>query len=203
MRLALTAAVIAMGAVGLSGCSSQDEATAIEPGAAGLPSFPEVPENATMTLNTTEGVIEIAMDPQAPLTDASMAYLSAEGYFDGTPCHRLTTAGIYVLQCGDPTGSGTGGPGYRIPDENLPQATADNYPAGTVAMANSGPNTNGSQFFIVYENTSLPPNYTIWGEVTSGLDNVLRVAQAGVAGGGTDGAPALPVTIESTQVAAD
>lgn len=202
MRIAV--AVLALtGALGLAGCGSDDASTTtVTPTAAGLPSFPEVPANATMTLNTNEGVIEIAMNPAAPVTDASMAYLSTEGYFNGTACHRLTTANIFVLQCGDPTGTGTGTPGYQIPDENLPSATQDNYPTGTVAMANSGPNTNGSQFFIVYENTTLPPNYTIWGEVTSGLDVVQRVAQAGVAGGGVDGAPALPITIESASVAA-
>jgi len=196
-----------LGAVLLAGCGSDSASETTLPGIgqtpAGLPSFPAVPANATMTLATNEGTIKIAMDPAAELTDASMAYLSAEGYFDGTPCHRLTTAGIYVLQCGDPTGTGTGNPGYRLPDENLPAATPDNYPAGTVAMANAGPNTGGSQFFIVYENTTLPPNYTIWGTVTEGLDVVQRVAAAGVAGGGSDGPPALPVTIESASVAAN
>ncbi len=165
------------------------------------PSFPAVPDNAVMTLVTNEGTIEIAMDPAAPITDASMTYLAEGGYFDGTSCHRLTTAGLYVLQCGDPEGTGLGGPGYQIPDENLPAAAANNYPAGTVAMANAGPNTNGSQFFLVYENTTLSPNYTVWGTVTSGLDVVQRVAAAGVRGGGTDGPPALPVTIETATVA--
>lgn len=203
MRIVVAGIALA-GLVGLAGCGSDsaETTTSTTPTAAGLPSFPEVPDNAVMTLNTSEGVIEIAMDPAAGTTDASMAYLSETGYFDNTPCHRLTTANIYVLQCGDPSGTGTGGPGYQIPDENLPPATADNYPTGTVAMANAGPNTNGSQFFIVYQNTTLPPNYTVWGEVTSGLDVVERVAQAGVAGGGVDGAPALPIVIESTSVTA-
>ena len=165
------------------------------------PSFPAVPDNAVMTLVTNEGTIEIAMDPAAPITDASMTYLAEGGYFDGTSCHRLTTAGLYVLQCGEAEGTGLGGPGYQIPDENLPAAAANNYPAGTVAMANAGPNTNGSQFFLVYENTTLAPNYTVWGTVTSGLDVVQRVAAAGVRGGGTDGPPALPVTIETAAVA--
>jgi peptidyl-prolyl cis-trans isomerase B (cyclophilin B) len=142
----------------------------------------------------------IEMNPAAPTTDASMAYLADKGYFDGTSCHRLTTAGIYVLQCGDPEGTGMGGPGYEIPDENLPAEAANNYPAGTVAMANAGPNTNGSQFFIVYQDTTLPGAYTIWGKVVEGLDTVQSVAAAGVAGGGADGAPAETVTIEKATV---
>jgi peptidyl-prolyl cis-trans isomerase B (cyclophilin B) len=124
-----------------------------------------------------------------------MLWLAGEGYFDSTVCHRLTTEGIYVLQCGDPTATGTGGPGYTVPDENLPAEGGVNYPAGTVAMANAGPGTAGSQFFLVYQDTTLPPNYTIWGTVTSGLDVVERIAGAGVSGGGSDGAPAAPIGI--------
>ena len=164
------------------------------------PSFPPVPANATMTLNTNLGTITIAMDPDAPVTDASMASLANDGYFNGTSCHRLTTEGLFVLQCGDPTGTGMGSPGYQIPDENLPQLQTNNYPAGTVAMANSGPNTNGSQFFIVYADTTLPAAYTVWGKVTEGLDVVEQVAAAGVQGGGVDGTPAQPLTIETASV---
>ena len=153
-----------------------------------------------MTLNTNLGTIVIAMDPGAPITDASMASLASDGYFDGTSCHRLTTEGIFVLQCGDPTGTGRGGPGYQIPDENLPPTEPNNYPAGTVAMANAGPNTNGSQFFIVYADTSLPAAYTVWGKVTEGLGIVEQVAAAGVQGGGADGTPAQPLTIETATV---
>ena len=193
----------------LAGCSSDagsdstasaSAATAATAQSPALPSFPAVPADATMTLTTDQGVIAIAMDPAAEVTDASMAYLAADGYFNNTPCHRLTTQGIYVLQCGDPTGTGTGGPGYEIPDENLPENTPNNYPKGTVAMANAGPNTNGSQFFIVYQDTTLPPNYTIWGTVSQGLDVVEKVAAAGVQGGGTDGPPALPITIQTATV---
>lgn len=191
----------------VAGCGSTAESdrASVSPSAAasaGVPSFAPVPADAVLTLTTNEGDIQIAMDPAAPTTDASMAYLADQGYFDGTSCHRLTTAGIYVLQCGDPTGTGRGGPGYTIPDENLPAAAADNYPTGTVAMANSGPDTNGSQFFIVYQNTTLPPDYTVWGQVTSGLEVVQKVAAAGVEGGGTDGPPALPLTITSAEVSA-
>ena len=167
-------------------------------------SWPKAPEPAlkpdtayTMTLATNCGDIVIDTLPtQAPATVASMAFLTEEGYFDLTACHRLTTEGIYVLQCGDPVGDGTGGPGYSIPDENLPAEGEANYPAGTVAMANAGPGTGGSQFFIVYEDTSLPSGYTIWGEVTAGLDVVRGIAAAGVEGGFTDGRPAQAVVIE-------
>lgn len=167
-------------------------------------SWPEAPKDAvkpdttyTMTLATNCGEIVIETLPaEAPATVASMAFLTGEGYFDLTACHRLTTEGIFVLQCGDPAGNGTGGPGYSIPDENLPAEGAANYPAGTVAMANAGPGTGGSQFFIVYADTTLPSGYTIWGKVTKGLDVVEGIAAAGVEGGGTDGPPAQPVVIE-------
>ena len=157
-----------------------------------------LPTELTFDLNT--GSVAVALDAAAPRTVVAQTTLAREGYFDGTPCHRLTTQGIFVLQCGDPTGTGTGGPGYKLPDENLPAASKDNYPAGTVAMANSGPNTAGSQFFIVYEDTTLPPGYTVWGEVTSGLDVVKKIAAQGTKTGAPDGPPKDPVTIESTTV---
>lgn len=167
-------------------------------------SWPKAPEDKvkpdtayTMTLTTNCGDIVIDTLPtEAPATVASMAFLTEEGYFDLTACHRLTTEGIFVLQCGDPAGNGTGGPGYSIPDENLPAEGEANYPAGTVAMANAGPGTGGSQFFIVYEDTTLPSGYTIWGTVAKGLDVVQRIAAAGVEGGGADGPPAQRVVIE-------
>lgn len=150
----------------------------------------------TLTLTTNCGKVVVeALAKKAPQTVNSMLWLAGQAFFDATPCHRLTTEGIFVLQCGDPTGTGTGGPGYELPDENLPEEAAGNYPAGTVAMANSGPGTSGSQFFIVYQDTTLSPDYTIWGRVASGLDIVKRVAKAGVSGGGSDGAPAAPIGI--------
>ena len=150
----------------------------------------------TIDFTTNCGPIQITLDAaKAPVTSNSMVFLTNEKFFDDTSCHRLTTQGIFVLQCGDPTATGSGGPGYTIPDENLPKAGADNYPAGTVAMANSGANTNGSQFFIVYDNTTLGPNYTIWGKVTKGLDVVKAVAAQGVVGGGGDGKPQQPISI--------
>lgn len=154
----------------------------------------------SITFTTNCGDVVVQLDSAAPKTVASMAFLAKDGYFDNTTCHRVTTAGIYVLQCGDPKGDGTGGPGFTVPDENLPAAGEANYPAGTVAMANSGPGTGGSQFFIVYDDTTLPGDYTIWGKVTSGLDIVKEVASAGVADGSTDGAPTQPVFIESATV---
>lgn len=212
-RMAATLGSLAAAGVLLSGCGSNDGAASasssspsqnpsarITPTSSARPDFPAVPENATMTLSTNLGDIVIAMNPAAPVTDGSMAYLSSQGYFNNTNCHRIVTSGIYVLQCGDPEGTGRGGPGYKFEDENLPAYGPDNYPAGTVAMANSGPGTNGSQFFIVYENTTLPPSYTIWGQVVSGMDIVKQVAQAGVVGGGTDGKPVTTLTIESTTV---
>jgi peptidyl-prolyl cis-trans isomerase B (cyclophilin B) len=154
-----------------------------------------------LTLGTNCGDIVIETFPSAaPLTVNSALFLAEEGYLDGTQCHRLTTAGIFVLQCGDPTGTGTGGPGYQLPDENLPADGATNYPAGTVAMANAGPGTSGSQFFIVYDDTTLPPGYTIWGTVVQGLDVVRDLAAQGTSDGGPDGSPAQPIVIESAYV---
>lgn len=154
----------------------------------------------SLNLSTNCGDITIQTTPaQAPQTVNSMVFLANQGYFDLTTCHRLTTEGIYVLQCGDPTGTGTGGPGYTTPDENLPEKKDNNYPAGTVAMANSGPGTDGSQFFLVYKDTTLPPNYTIWGTITSGLDVIQKIAAEGSTPAG-DGAPNVPVTIEKATV---
>jgi peptidyl-prolyl cis-trans isomerase B (cyclophilin B) len=157
----------------------------------------------SLTLDTNCGdiVIDLLSDA-APATVASIAFLADTGFYDATACHRLTTGGLFVLQCGDPAGNGTGGPGYQIPDENLPAEGEANYPAGTVAMANAGPGTSGSQFFLVYEDTTLPSGYTIWGQITQGLDVIQAVAQAGTADGGGDGLPAQPLVIESATVSA-
>jgi peptidyl-prolyl cis-trans isomerase B (cyclophilin B) len=150
------------------------------------------------TIRTNCGVVEVQLDGKAaPRTVNSFAFLAGRKYFDGTPCHRLTTQGILVLQCGDPTGSGSGGPGYKLPDENLKKAK---YPAGTVAVANSGPNTGGSQFFIVYGDSQLGPQYTPFGKVTKGLDVVKKIAGAGAADPTGDGAPNQKVVIESFSV---
>lgn len=155
---------------------------------------------ASITFATNCGDIVVALDPAAPQTVASAVFLAEKGFYDSTQCHRLTTDGIFVLQCGDPAGNGTGGPGYTVPDENLPADGEANYPAGTVAMANAGPGTAGSQFFIVYEDTTLPGDYTIWGTVTSGLDIVQEIASVGTVDGGPDGTPRQAVFIESATV---
>ncbi len=136
----------------------------------------------TLTFTTNCGDIVISLlGAKAPITVTSIATLANAGYYNKSLCHRLTTEGIFVLQCGDPTASGSGSPtgwtGYI--DENLPKAAGINYPAGTVAMANSGPKTNGSQFFLVYKDTTLGPDYTIWGKITKGLDLVQKVGAVG------------------------
>jgi peptidyl-prolyl cis-trans isomerase B (cyclophilin B) len=154
----------------------------------------------TFKTNLGEIVISTKSD-EAPQTVAAISKLAQENYFDNTICHRLTTEGMFILQCGDPTGTGTGGPGFTIPDENLPQAVENNYPAGTVAMANAGPNTSGSQFFLVYQDTTLGPDYTIWGTITSGLDVVKKIASGGLIEENPNGGPpVIGVTIESTTV---
>jgi peptidyl-prolyl cis-trans isomerase B (cyclophilin B) len=145
----------------------------------------------SFTLDTNCGKIVITLKKlKAPITVTQLTTLARAGYFDGSLCHRLTTQGLFVLQCGDPTATGRGGPGFAFADENLPNAVKNNYPEGVVAMANSGAATNGSQFFLVYGNTTLEPNYTIWGSITEGLDIIKAVANAGVKGGGADGSPA-------------
>jgi peptidyl-prolyl cis-trans isomerase B (cyclophilin B) len=149
---------------------------------------------------TNQGLITVRMlTTEAPCTTWSFRFLATRDYFNGTHCHRLTTEGIYVLQCGDPTGTGSGGPGYAFNDENLAGAT---YPAGTVAMANAGPNTNGSQFFFVWKNTSLPPDYTPFGTVTGGMDVLQKIAAAGddQQNGPGDGYPHLYTEFLTVQV---
>jgi len=158
----------------------------------------------TATLKTNQGDVVVAMAAaKAPCTTNSFRYLATKKYFDGTSCHRLTTENLFVLQCGDPAGTGGGGPGYQFGVENPPPD--GKFPAGTIAMARTNdPNTNGSQFFIVYKDTQLPTDgggYSIFGTVTKGLDVIEKVAKAGVEGGSGDGKPTQPVTLESVQIA--
>ena len=145
----------------------------------GIPVFDPVKaaQPYDVRFHTTQGMITVQMlTDKAPCTTFSFRFLASQGYFNKTHCHRLTIQGIYVLQCGDPTGTGSGAPGYAFNDENLAGAT---YPAGTVAMANAGPNTNGSQFFFCWKDTTLPPLYTPFGTVIGGMDVLQKIAAAG------------------------
>ena len=145
-------------------------------------------------------IVVTTVGTKAPITLTQLSTLARGGYFNNSLCHRLTTQGLYVLQCGDPTATGGGGPNFTYRDENLPAEGLNNYPAGTVAMANSGPGTNGSQFFLVFADTTLGANYTIWGTVTQGLEIVKAIAKAGVKGGGADGAPSQQIEIKRVTV---
>lgn len=158
----------------------------------------------TAKLMTNCGVITVELDGvRAPQTVASFLGLAESGFWADSPCHRLTTAGIFVLQCGDPTGTGHGSPGYGFGVENAPANFT--YPAGTLAMARTtDPKSNGGQFFIVYKQTVLkdPAGYTIFGKITSGLDIVERVAAAGATpqDANQNTAPLQPVSILAVNV---
>ena len=175
-----TVAVVATPAQAAVKCA-QATAKAHTPGKVAQPTKAAKPLPKKFTFTTNCGVIEVTLNQKAPITITSLAALIKGKYYDNSLCHRLTTQGLFVLQCGDPTLTGAGSPtgwkGYK--DENLPKNVTNNYPAGTVAMANSGPATNGSQVFFVYEDTSLGANYTIWGKITKGLDIVQYVAKQG------------------------
>lgn len=178
------------------------------------PANPDYKSAYQATIDTNRGKIEInLLNSKATCAVNSFAHLADAGFWNNSQCHRLsTTGGLYMLQCGDPTATGaaslscssatlgTGGPGYQFANENLTGAT---YSAGTVAMANSGgAATNGSQFFLVYKNTSLPADYTPFGTITSGLDILQNVAKAGTsctyqAGGGV---PKEKVIIQSVAI---
>jgi peptidyl-prolyl cis-trans isomerase B (cyclophilin B) len=160
----------------------------------------------TWAIETSCGPLRIELDgAKAPQAVASTVFLTQQGFYSATPCHRLTTQGIYVLQCGDPTGKGNGGPGYGYgPIENAPKDGV--YPAGTVAMARQGGNGSsmGSQFFLVYKDSPIPSDaaggYTVVGKITGGLATLEKVAAGGVGGGQPDGAPARAVSIVSSAV---
>jgi peptidyl-prolyl cis-trans isomerase B (cyclophilin B) len=169
-------------------------------------------------MHTSIGDLALTLDAaKAPCTVNSFVSLAKQGFFDKTSCHRLTTQGIKVLQCGDPTGSGSGGPGYTFADElRGAQAlvtdqklsaqagqTIKTYPAGTVAMANAGANTNGSQFFLVYADSPLPPAYSVFGTIgPNGVKDIAQAAKAGTdnSNGPGDGHPKTAVDITSVSV---
>jgi cyclophilin family peptidyl-prolyl cis-trans isomerase len=153
----------------------------------------------TASLETNKGTIDVEFFPEdAPNTVNNFVCLADDGYFNGTPFHRIVKG--FVIQGGDPTGTGSGGPGYQFNDE----AVSRDYERGTLAMANAGPNTNGSQFFIVLDDLrgKLPKNYTIFGRVTSGLDIVDAIANTPTAVGrsGEKSTPTEPVTLENVTV---
>jgi peptidyl-prolyl cis-trans isomerase B (cyclophilin B) len=165
------------------------------------PATPTVSGTVPVRFKTSAGTFTGTLDASAaPCTVESFVSLAKQGYFDDTTCHRLTLAqtGIEVLQCGDPTGTGTGGPGYTVPDELTGK---ERYPAGTLAMANTGqPDTGGSQFFMVYGKTPLPPQYTVFGKISpESVKQIQKVADKGVdnAFGPGDGHPKEKVTISS------
>jgi peptidyl-prolyl cis-trans isomerase B (cyclophilin B) len=180
-------------------CSYQASGTAARN--VGLPpAKPDSKANYQATIHTNRGDVVInLLNSKATSTVNSFVYLAAKKYFNGTHCHRLTTIDPFVLQCGDPTGTGSGEPGYKFANENLAGAK---YTQGTVAMANSGPNTNGSQFFIVYKNSKLAASYTPFGEVVKGLGIIQNVAKAGSdnANAAGDGHPKEKVVIESVTI---
>jgi peptidyl-prolyl cis-trans isomerase B (cyclophilin B) len=177
---------------------------------------PTAPATVTATMTLTAagqpGAVRLRLDNgQAPCTVNSFVSLARQKFFDGTPCHRLTANNsLSVLQCGDPTGSGNGGPGYRFageyPTNQFPASDPKlqvpvRYPRGSLVMANSGPDANGSQFFIVWKDSKLPPTYTLFGSVDAvGMAVIDQIAHAGVAGGNLDGKPKQPVVITGVQV---
>ena len=158
----------------------------------------KIPSQITFVTNC--GNIVITPIAKAPVALTAINALALAGYYDKSLCHRLTTSGIYVLQCGDPTASGTGGPMFTFGNENLPKDVKNNYPAGTVAMANGGPtnlNSNGSQFFFVYaDSTLIPAVYPIWGRIKSGLEIVKAIGKLGTKDGSEDNLPKQVIAIE-------
>lgn len=166
-------------------------------------------QTVSVSMETSQGNLGLILNnADSPCTVNNFLSLATKNFFNNTPCHRIVTEGIFVLQCGDPSGSGKGGPGYgfnnEFPTDQFdpadPQAGAPMiYPRGTLAMANSGAQgTNGSQFFLVYEDSQLPPNYTVFGTIDeTGLATLDQIAAAGndSANGPGDGAPTLPVEI--------
>jgi peptidyl-prolyl cis-trans isomerase B (cyclophilin B) len=188
--------------------ASQDKAAKpIKPPRTGK--IPTDPAQVSVSMATNQGNIGLMLaNNESPCTVNSFASLIGQKYFDNTKCHRLTTSpDLAVLQCGDPKGDGTGGPGYQFANEYPTDQYPPNdpklkepvvYPRGTLAMANAGPGTNGSQFFLVYKDSQLPPNYTVFGKIQDdGLATLDKIAKGGVSGGGDDGPPATEVIIKS------
>ncbi|WKD61330.1 Peptidyl-prolyl cis-trans isomerase B [Corynebacterium ciconiae DSM 44920] len=176
-----------------------------------LPNQDDVPARGTVTvtLDTSQGPIGMQLDRSvSPCTVNAVEHLAKEGFYDDTICHRITTSGIHVLQCGDPSGEGSGGPGFQFANEFPTDEASEeakqqpvNYQRGTIAMANSGPDTNGSQFFLNYDDSPLPPMYTYFGTIDeAGLKTLDSIAEKGAADGASDGAPAEEVKISKATV---
>lgn len=214
-RLSTAAGLTAL-ALALAGCATTQPGSAPASGQAegtvacdfrpgGTPARPVDPPSgvdvpatgtATVTLSLGGQPITIELDrAAAPCTVASFTSLAQQGFYDGTECHRLGTSGLFMLQCGDPSATGRGGPGYTFDDE-LERTTG--YPAGTVAMANAGPDTNGSQFFLVFADTPLSTDYTVFGRLDdASIEALGDIAEQGhddSYGDGT-GRPNAPTTI--------
>lgn len=166
------------------------------------PKVQKFSKNKVFTLTTNCGDIVIeANSKSAPVTTSMLTGLITGKFYNKTICHRMIySENAALLQCGDPTASGYGGPTFQFNDENLPKAQVNNYPAGTVAMANSGANTNGSQFFIMAADTTLDPLYTVWGRVTKGLEIVQAVVNNGTTDGQSVGQPKFALAIEKASV---
>ncbi|HSH22243.1 MAG TPA: peptidylprolyl isomerase [Candidatus Caenarcaniphilales bacterium] len=146
----------------------------------------------TATIETSSGTMTAELFPgDAPQTVNNFVFLARDGFYDGVIFHRVISG--FMIQGGDPTGTGTGGPGYRFADEPVRRS----YERGTLAMANAGPNTNGSQFFIMHADYPLPPNYTIFGKLTGGEDVLDSIAAART---GANDRPADPVRIERIRI---
>jgi peptidyl-prolyl cis-trans isomerase B (cyclophilin B) len=178
-------------------CTWTKSGTAAKPVSAPPTTSPPRTGTVDLLVSTSQGAMTFQLNrAAAPCAAESFASLAEQDYFNDTSCHRLTSGGLNVLQCGDPTGSGSGGPGYSFGDE---LSGKEKYTRGVIAMANAGPNTNGSQFFIVYKNSTLGPNYTIFGKVTSGLKVVDKVAAKGSNPTG-DGKPKLPIKLNTVSV---
>jgi peptidyl-prolyl cis-trans isomerase B (cyclophilin B) len=180
-------------------CVFEDDPTGTVAGSVAKPADLDVPTTgtATITFTTNKGAVRIETDSASgPCAAYNLRYLVERKYYDGSSCHRLTTnKAMGVLQCGDPTGTGSGTPGYQF-DDKLPDKSE--YRRGMVAMANAGPGTNGSQFFIVHSDTAdIPPDYPVIGKVTAGMEIVDQIAAGGVRGGPTDGSPVIPLTLTS------
>ncbi len=212
---AVVLVVLTFGAAGLWSLQSKESPALVTdptPTATTAPSAlapaPSYAENRTWnaTIDTNMGTITATLDGvAAPQAVASFVYLAQQGYFNGTTCHRVVNEGIYVLQCGSPDGTGSGGPGYTFgPIENAP--ADDLYPAGTVAMARVGNDaySHGSQFFLVYEDSPIfadsAGGYTVFGTITSGLAILEAIGAAGTSDGSSDGPPVEPVVIDEVSV---